>query len=108
MDYTGQKEKNTQIYERKKALVKLIADSTTWVCAGCNKTFNSAHEITIDHIVPFIYLKNYLGYTKDDMWKDIWNLQLMCANCNCTKKHMIDFKSEKSVENLKRYGILTI
>ena len=106
MDYTGQREHQVQMYERKKALVDLVAGNHVWECAGCGKSFNNAREITIDHIVPFVYLKHYLGYTKDDMWTDVWNLQLMCSKCNSTKHHFIDFKSEKSLENLKRYGIL--
>lgn len=106
MDFTGQKEYHAQMHEKKKALVHLIAGTDTWHCARCNRRFNNAREITLDHIVPFVYLKHYLGYTKDDMWTDIWNLQLMCAKCNSTKQDIIDFKSEKSLENLKRYKLL--
>ncbi len=106
MDYTGQKEYHAQMYERKKALVSLVAGEDTWQCARCSKTFTNAREITIDHIVPFMYMKHYLGYTKEDMWTDLWNLQLMCGTCNSSKGNLIDFKSEKSLENLKRYGFL--
>lgn len=68
-------------------------------CVRCG----SEENLTIDHIVPYVFLYDYLGYKMKDSYADEWNLQILCKTCNKKKTNKLEFADPLFRKNFLRY-----
>lgn len=80
----------------KKLSEKLFTDES---CEQCGSTEN----ISLDHIIPYSFLKDHLNYKVMQSFEDEWNFRILCVTCNKTKSNLLDFTNKKTRENFLRY-----
>lgn len=68
-------------------------------CQKCPSTT----DLTLEHIIPYWFLKEWLHYTLKDSYKDEWNFKILCKLCNREKSGSIDFSNKEIRENFLRY-----
>lgn len=67
----------------------------------CEKCGRSDFELTIDHIVPVSFLRDFGVAEEDD--RDERNLRLLCKPCNSMKSNRFDFTDERTKPLLMHY-----
>ena len=84
---------------KKIALRNKLAVKNVDYCEKCGTIL----ELTLEHIVPFWFLKDNLGYSLKDSYRDEWNFKILCRECNQEKSDEIDFRYRRVRENFLRY-----
>lgn len=66
----------------------------------CEKCGTKEIKLTVDHIVPCSILSD-LGIT--DFYEDTDNFQILCIDCNTSKRAHLDFSEPRTKQLLLKY-----
>lgn len=87
-----------KIYEKIELRNKLGIKNGDY-CEKCKST----SELTLEHIIPYWWLKENLHYSVRQSYKDEWNFKILCRACNADKNDRIDFTIKQVRENFIKY-----
>ena len=83
---------NKELEQRKKEIIAK---------AGCCEKCGRKNNLTIDHIIPLLLLKQF-GFS-DEQTFDEMNFQVLCGICNTFKSNQLDFVDPRTKAILLRY-----
>ncbi len=67
-------------------------------CAKCPET----RHLTVDHIVPVVFIRQFLIPDLPPEWEMEENFQILCRYCNAFKRDTIDPRDPKVYEILEK------